>query len=360
MTQIVPITERIKQLAKPFEDINTYGMDFKSEALFAKQQITANDYIFQAAQNSPNALGHAILNVAAIGISLNPATQHAYLVPRSPGKDSEGRKKSPVICLDISYRGLVKLATDAGAIEWAKSELVYEGDTFRWRSMTEAPIHEFDPFETDRMDIKNPFKGLRGGYCVAKLTDGTLMVDRMTADELIKIRDTSMAAQGPWKSWPEEMLKKALIKRARKSWPEGPGKDRVSTAVHILNEHEGLVKDEPVDEEKLIEFLDLVATGTPVHVLHFMANADDKLQAACYNTAPKGEKVKFKERVKGMLNAGNEHISEYVDSIASAAENEDPMAIALYDELDELEREIVDKRLSDITHRQIDALREHD
>ena len=125
-------------------------LDFAQECLFAKQQIMKNDYIYNVAQGAPQSLEDAILNVSAIGVSLNPASSHAYLVPR------EGR-----ICLDISYRGLVKLATDSGAIKWAKCELVYTNDRFVWKGPVEAPEHEADPFG-DRGEIK-------GGYCVASL-----------------------------------------------------------------------------------------------------------------------------------------------------------------------------------------------
>ncbi len=55
---------------------------------------------------------------------------------------------------------------------------MYEGDTFVWKGMTELPTHEFDPFDSQRMDARDTFKGLRGGYCVAKLADGTWMIEK--------------------------------------------------------------------------------------------------------------------------------------------------------------------------------------
>ena len=108
------IVDELIKLEKPFDGQNNFGLVFKSECLFAKQQITKESFTLDTAVNNPASLRSAILNVAAIGISLNPSLAHAYLVPRDGA-----------ICLDISYRGLVKLATDAGAIEWAKAVLVY-------------------------------------------------------------------------------------------------------------------------------------------------------------------------------------------------------------------------------------------
>lgn len=347
------ITDQIRGLEKPFGKINGYGLDFRAEALFAKQQLLKNDYTLKAAQNSPQALANAILNVAAIGISLNPATKHAYLVPRSPKKGAPAE-----VCLDISYLGLVKLATDSGAVSWVKADLVYEGDDFVWRGMTELPKHEFDPFDSERMNAAQPLKNLRGGYCVAKLADGTFMVDRMTAAEILEIKNASKASNGPWSGpWAGEMAKKSLVKRASKSWPQSADRHRIDKAVHVLNEHEGIETHDPVDEEKLNEFVRLVATGTPMDVLEFMSDADEQLEIACYNTAPQGEKTKFKDRVKGMISEANAVITAYVDEIASLAETSDPAAIQYYDELDEQRSRLVNARLTQITQTQLEELR---
>lgn len=195
-------------------------LDFKQECMFARQQITKNDHVTNTAANNPTSLKSAILNVAAIGISLNPALAHAYLVPRD-GK----------ICLDISYRGLVKLATDCGAIKWAKTELVYANDEFTWNGVNREPDHKADVFG-DRGDVV-------GGYCLAKLPDGSFMVEIMKRSEMDKIQSTSKAANGPWKVWPDEMRKKSVTKRASKSWPQTDNITRVATAISVLNEHEG-------------------------------------------------------------------------------------------------------------------------
>lgn len=195
-------------------------LDVRQEFLFARQLITKNDFTVKTAGDNPSSLKAAILNVAAIGISLNPALAHAYLVPRD-GK----------ICLDISYRGLVKLATDCGAILWAKTELVYENDTFTWNGIGREPEHKADVFK--------PRGEVVGGYCIAKLPDGSVMVETMSREEMNQIQGTSKAANGPWKTWPDEMRKKSVTKRASKSWPQTDNRRRVDTAISVLNEHEG-------------------------------------------------------------------------------------------------------------------------
>lgn len=213
-----------------FKRRNEFGLNFEKECGFAHQIISANDYALSIAKKNQASLKHAILNVAALGISLNPAEKHAYLVPRDGA-----------IHLDLSYRGLVKLATDSGAIKLAKSELVYECDEeFVWNGMLELPTHRFDPFSTDR-NPNDPFQGLRGGYCVAKLDDNSVLVDHMSAADVLKARGTSKAKKGPWQSWPMEMIKKTIVKRAAKSWPQST---RLATAIDIINAHEGLEEQE--------------------------------------------------------------------------------------------------------------------
>lgn len=229
----------LKTLEPKFEPRNTYGLVFESECLFASQALVANDRLAKAARSNMASLQGAILNVAAIGISLNPALKHAYLVPRKGA-----------VCLDISYKGLVKLATDSGAIVWAKAVLVYDGDEFEWFGVDSAPVHKYDPFQTDRANPHNAFKGLRGGYCIAKLGDGYL-VETMTVAEIQQIRDSSMLGNaGPWKTWTTEMIKKTLVKRASKSWPQSGA--RLEEAMAVINQHEGLAEKDitPAAPEK--------------------------------------------------------------------------------------------------------------
>lgn len=193
---------------------------YKKEAMFAIQTLQNSSYL-QGVE--PQSIQNAVINVASVGLSLNPATQFAYLVPRD-GK----------CCLDISYKGMMKIATDTGSVMWAKAELVRDGDTFQHNGFDQLPTHKFNPFEKGRNDISKVI----GAYCVAKLHDSTYMVEMMSREELDKVRNTSKAGNGPWKTWPEEMMKKTIIKRAYKSWPKTS--QRMAEALHIVNEHEGL------------------------------------------------------------------------------------------------------------------------
>ena len=175
-------------------------------------------------------------NIAAIGISLNPAKKQAYLVPRKGG-----------ISLVISYMGLLDLAVQSGAIMWGQAEQVFAADKFVLNGFDKPPTHERNPFATDR-------GALVGVYVVVKTRDGDYLTTTMTADEAFAIRDRSDAwkqsKSGPWKTDEGEMVKKTVIKRAAKTWPRS---DRVDAAVHHLNEHadEGITFERPENDDPL-------------------------------------------------------------------------------------------------------------
>ncbi len=219
-TDVTTVDGFVYSLEKGFNDVNAYKLNFKKEAGFALQLLKANNFLKDTASQNPDSLQNAITNIAAIGISLNPALKESYLVPR--GK---------AVCLDISYIGLIKLATDTGSILWVQAEIVKKNDKFEYMGVGRAPTHQMDPF-SDRGEIV-------GVYCVAKLSTGEMLSTIMSKADCDAIKDKSSQAakSGPWVSFYEEMLKKTVIKRASKLWPKS---ERLLSAVDVLNEHEGI------------------------------------------------------------------------------------------------------------------------
>lgn len=312
----------VKKQETRFNELAITGMDFAQECLFARQQLLKNDFTLKTAAANPNSLQAAILNVAAIGISLNPAQQHAYLVPR----DKQ-------ICLDISFRGLVKLATDCGSIKWAKAELVYENDTFEWNGPALPPTHKADPFG-DRGAIK-------GGYCLAKLPDGEYLVDVMPVDEINKVRDTSKAYQnkkGPWVDWYEEMAKKTLVKRAYKSWPQTKDRERLDRAVAALNEHEGTA----YTLEQQAHYLTLLRNGDALEFYAFRMSLPDHVWIALHNSFEKGHKVKGKEQANQLEKEGIDAYNACIADLISLVESEDADGVKeIIDELSDDARDLI-------------------
>lgn len=323
----IDIVKRQESKFMELDAANGSLVDFQQECLFARQQLLKNEFTLKTAANNPNSLQGAILNVAAIGISLNPASQHAYLVPRDGA-----------ICLDISYRGLSKIATDAGAIKWAKVELVYEHDKFSWRGPAEAPMHEADPF-SDRGDVK-------GGYCIAKLPDGEILTEVMPVDEINKIRDTSKAYQskkGPWINWYEEMAKKTILKRAYKSWPQTPNRRRVDLAVEALHQSEGTA----FTIEQHAEFMELLRKGDALKFYMMRLSLPDHVWIALYNSFDKGHKVEGKKQAAELETQGIAQFNDIKDAIHDAVASDDRGAVEeVLGELDADERDFVLKHLS--------------
>lgn len=208
-------------------------LNFEAEAGFAMQLLASNDYLLKTAMDDRQSLVDAVVNVAAIGISLNPAKKQAYLVPRRVGS---ARK----VCLDISYMGLLDLVVQSGAIRWGQARLVHEKDLFEMVGVDKEPVHQFKPFG-DRGAVV-------GGYCVVKTPDGDYLTDAMDVVEINNIRDRSESWKSgkscPWRTDWGEMAKKTVIKRAYKTWPKTGNMERVEAAIQLLNETngEGLAK----------------------------------------------------------------------------------------------------------------------
>lgn len=221
------IAEIIKSCEERFKKFDY--LDFKAEALFATQLCLKNSTLASTALSNPDSMKMAVLNVAAIGLSLNPAAGLAHLVPRNNE-----------VVLDISYRGLLSLAVECGSIQWSRPVLVYSSDDFVYKGPTIVPDHISDPFMSpeERGDVK-------GGYCITKLGNGDLMVGTMNYATMEKIRLSSPLGRnnvGPWVDWKDQMQLKVMVKRESKFWNIGSG--RFIQAMDILNNQneEGLAE----------------------------------------------------------------------------------------------------------------------
>ena len=213
----VPGVEReFRELAKVHNAVS-----WEAEKNYAIQQLYKNDFATKVATRNPVSVQNAVRNVAAIGLTLNPALKYAYLVPR----DNQ-------ICLDVSYMGLMHLAQDTGSIEWAQCKIVHEKDDYVNKGASVEPEHTYTPFG-DRGAIV-------GAYCVAKTNQGDYLTHEMPIADIYAIRDRSMAWKqkkaGPWKTDEKEMIKKTVVKQASKYWPKV---ERMHEAIEMVNTESG-------------------------------------------------------------------------------------------------------------------------
>ena len=193
--------------------LSDQSITWQKEQQFAIQAFQKNDYLAKVAMANPSSAQNAIINVAAIGITLNPAAKLAYLVPRDGG-----------VHLDISYMGLLHLAQVSGAIQWGQCKLVYASDTYESNGLDSAPTHKYNAFG-DRGAVV-------GGYCTVKTAQGDYLTEEMSLAEIKQVETSSKAKNGPWKNWWDEMARKTIVKRASKYWPRV---ERLDMAVHHLN-----------------------------------------------------------------------------------------------------------------------------
>lgn len=228
-TAIQKVYETINPLKTDFEQVcSEPSIAFKRESEFAIQIFANNDYLATTAINNLVSVRSAIMNIAAIGISLNPAQKLAYLVPRD-------RK----VCLDISYMGLMHIAQQSGAIKWCQSSIVRKNDNFQLTSIDTAPRHEYNAFAPaeERGDIV-------GAYVVVKTDDGDYLTHTMPIADIYAIRDRSSAWKAwkskqkscPWVTDEEQMILKTVVKQAAKYWPR---RERLDHAIDYVNTESG-------------------------------------------------------------------------------------------------------------------------
>jgi recombination protein RecT len=221
--ELQPYQDAIRKSKSRFMKVAEQTVDYERECVFAGQALMKNDFSMRVANQNPQSVHLAMINVASTGLTLNPANSYAYLVPRDNA-----------IMLDISYKGLIKIATDSGSILWARADIVYAEDAFTYNGPAKMPEHQAEPFKTDRGDVV-------GAYCIAKTREGDVLTEVMPMAEIAKIREKSMAyakkKSGPWVDWFDQMAKKAVIKRACKTWPYTDR--RLDEAVNLANEGEG-------------------------------------------------------------------------------------------------------------------------
>lgn len=228
MSNIVEFVNSQVELFK--SSLSDESITWQKESQFAIQYFQKNEYLAKTALSNPISAQNAIINVAAIGITLNPAAKLAYLVPRDGG-----------VHLDISYIGLLHLAMSTGSIRWGQCKLVMSNDTYESNGLDSAPTHKYNAFG-NRGDLV-------GGYCTVKTADGDYLTEEMSIDEIMKTAQGSKsfnAKFSPWKSHFNEMARKTIVKRASKYWPNV---ERLDRAIHHLNTDGGEgIQTEPAKE----------------------------------------------------------------------------------------------------------------
>lgn len=321
------LLQMINETEERFVKIAPSTMQYETEKGFAIQLLQNDTYLKSAAKQSPKSFAHAITNVAAIGLSLNPAEKQAYLITRNV-KVSDNKYERRVF-LEPSYMGLLRLATDSGSIEWIKADVVYSSDEFIDNGPGEKPTHKYSAFSKNRGEID-------GVYCCAKTKDGDYLTTIMPVDDINNIRARSEAwkrkQSGPWKTDYNEMAKKAVIRRAFKTWPRT--NIHMTNAVHLSNENEGFDPIETTPEineytPKQKEYYDqLISNSDALGMFVFRKTIDETIWTGLYHTFPRGEKGKYQAIVNNLESKGHDIYLDYQAAIEDALTLNDPVALS--------------------------------
>lgn len=180
------------------------------EISFALQHIANSP---QLQKCSIQSLQSAVFNIANIGLSLNPVSKQAYLVPKW-----DKAAQSYVAKLEPSYVGLAKTLTDCGAVKSINTQLVYRNDFFE-SDLAAGWIKHTPPGFDNRGD-------LIGCYSLAVLPDGKTFPEMMSLKEAHEIRERSDSyasektrQYSPWETSFGEMFRKSVIRRLYKYLP---------------------------------------------------------------------------------------------------------------------------------------------
>ena len=299
-------------------------INIDAEKNYAIQQLYKNDAATKAAISNPVSVQNAILNLSSIGVSLNPALKHAYLVPRDGA-----------ICLDVSYMGLMHLAIDIGSIQWGQAKIVYSNDTYENQGLNKEPIHKYSAFGDRGHKI--------GVYCTVKLPSGDFLTEEMSSSDVLRVKETSKSKNSqysPWNTFEDEMWRKSVVKRASKYWPKSNSEkgNRLDSAIEVINAHEGLEDSYKPLVEKLMELYE--KDSSPLVIWGYLQQWPHESEEVqyIYKNIPKG----FKGKVADKITEGRKLFFEYKNIFESG----DQSSIdECKEELSEIELKIIDKAI---------------
>lgn len=156
---------------------------------------------------SIDSIANSLYYAAAVGLELGTPRGHSYLVPYG-GKCT----------YQIGYKGLIELAYRSGKVKTINAQVVHDGDSFvfsQGAGPNGSDVFEFTP------NRKNPSKDWYTTFMRVIFADGGFFIHEMLRHEIEAVRDKSVKGKdndgSPWKTYPEEMYKKTVIKRGLKT-----------------------------------------------------------------------------------------------------------------------------------------------
>lgn len=208
------------------KDLGLSPEDITRETGYALQIVNSSKKLQTC---PPGSVLSAIISAASTGLTLNPAVQHACLIPRW-SRDGTVCEFQPM------YRGLMFLAVQEGAATKFNVQAVHRDDEF-----------EATP-DNDQRPVHHKFNGFKRGpiigyYSVATMLDGTKTAEFMGVDDIHEVRKNSDGYKyavannktHPWIANESEMARKTVVKRHVKRLPSGKADSRLYAAIEVDN-----------------------------------------------------------------------------------------------------------------------------
>ena len=259
-------------------------------------------------QATPASIRTAIYGIASAGISISNLLGHAHIKARSMKIKGQGGAQDSWrtdVLLSIDYKGQIKVLTDSGAVMYIRADVVREGDSFEYNGPAKMPD----------IKVKNPFsperKNVIGSYAIAELSNGRVMCEILNLEELEQIEKASRATYGPWKDYFGEMAKKSSINRLVKTIPTANSRTlavvEAETELFEFNQSPEPVKPAFNDAQRTA-FDNAIENNDNVAMYHLSRSVGETawigLYGAFRNTAPRGEKGQYSDRVDSLVNDG--------------------------------------------------------
>jgi len=210
---------------------------WQREIVFALQTIRGWEPAVLRAINHES-IKNAVVNIALTGATLNPALQQAFLIPRKI-------KGVLSCCLDFSYRGLAHIAVDSGSVINIQARAVFKGEHFYFEYGLNPKLEHIPVLldDEDGKGVQKPRPRVIASYAIGTLPSGVKQFVVCDREKIERARKTSTAPNSPmWRDHYDEGAIKTAIKLLYKQLPQTK---RMSDAIHIVNQHEGIDLEKP-------------------------------------------------------------------------------------------------------------------
>jgi recombination protein RecT len=193
-------------------------------------------------------------------------------------------KAGPAVQYIPMISGILKKVRNSGDLATITAQIVYEKDDFTYFVDSEGEHIEHRPivFADRGKEI--------GCYAIAKTKEGDFYIELMSKADIMKVKASSRAQNGPWSgSFEHEMWKKTVVRRLSKRLPMSSDLEAVITRDDNLYDLESKPQNDKASQlEKLISSPEIIIEES---------NTQEKIEEDEPTAAPKGLFDKFNSQI---------------------------------------------------------------